>query len=187
VTTPVLAAPPLAQPEDLAVYLQRDLDRSTAELALVTASAVVRRYCGWVLTETTETTVVHGDGTRLLRLPTLRLTDVADVQLFGQSLTATDWVTAADMAEDEYTWTYPGLLLRANPWPYPAPVTITYTHGYTDLPADIPLVALAFAARTVTNPEGARVRTVGVVAATYPDPGAGLTAAERALLDGYAL
>lgn len=113
-------------------------------LVLNQASAAIRQYCGWNITQETLTgAAVDGNGRQRLWLPTLRLTDVAEVVLDGVTLTY----------DVHYTWTSDGMLYRQAGWPHsPRILSVTYTHGYETPPDDVVGVCLSIAARRFENP-----------------------------------
>jgi hypothetical protein len=128
---------PIVSTADLANYLQQNLDDYGTEALYATelASAAVRAYCRRSLTYLV-------DDERVLRWrPELVLPDPPIVQITSVTVadTAVDWVRLANgtiavngTSEDD--------------------VTITYTHGFAELPAIIPMVAVRIAARVFKNP-----------------------------------
>jgi hypothetical protein len=163
----------LATQEELESYLQRSLDTGTAELALAGASGAVRDYCGWVIapTEAAEWTL-DGTGAAILRVPTLHLADVTEVQVDGLVL-----------GVGEYTWTRHGHLYCPLGWPEGfRRIVVEADHGYVDTPDGVRLAVLSMAARSITNPERLDTATVGTVTRRYSQ-----TALETALLHAYRL
>lgn len=153
-----MATAPLVTAEELASYLQHDLDRATAELAIGGASDTVRGYCGWdIAYEAGVTLTVDGNGARVLTLPTMLLLAVAEVRVDG---------TALDPGE--YRWTPAGLLWRAAGWPLAFQIVeVDCDHGYQPVPDAAKVVTLALAARSYVNPERASARGVGAVSTSY--------------------
>lgn len=155
----------LADPTELAGYLQRDLDTYSATQALNIASRAIRDFCGWEISEETVTAkVLDTYGERSIWLPTLLLTAVSSVVEKGVTLTvATD-----------FDWTAYGRLIRSGRWPNEArSVTVTYTHGYTTVPDSVKGVCLAVAGRRYQNPSALRSQTVGAVSESYVIPASG--------------
>lgn len=141
----------LVTPEEFAAYLQRDLDRSTAEVAVAGASGVVRQWCRWNITRTTESMEVDSGGSQYINLPTLHLRDVNSLTVAGELVDASS-----------YTWSRAGQLYRAQGWPRGfRMVDAVVDHGYDDIPDEIRIVVLSLAARYYVNPEGLRSKTVG--------------------------
>lgn len=167
--------------EDFAAYLQRDLDRATAELALAGASGVVRAFCRWSISAEETTFTVDGTGSTILRLPTMKLNGVDAVAIDG---------TALDPGE--YRWSAGGLIERAAGWPRRFRVAdVTCSHGYAldDMPDAIRIVVLALAARYYGNPDGLRSKTVGDISRTFllESMRGDMTELETALIGGYRL
>lgn len=148
----------LATPEDLASYLQKDLDTATATLALETATALVQTATGQRIVQVVDDEVIldldEYDGGNWIFLPEGPVTEVSAV-LVGET-PATDY--SAQLGR--------GRLYRANGWRSlllptyvtPSTVTVTYTHG---LPAGdqrlqmAKMAALTLAALAYENPNGA--------------------------------
>jgi hypothetical protein len=153
---------PLITAEEFAGYLQRDLDRYSAELAVRGASGIIRNHCGWNLSRIAETLVVDGNGSASLNLPTVRLNDVTEVRVDG---------TALDPAD--YTWGTNGILFRSGSPPYgywplgPRRVEVDADHGYDPIPDEIRIVAHAISARFYSNPEGLSAKSSGDGSRTY--------------------
>jgi hypothetical protein len=148
----------LASPETLASYLQRNLDRSTATLALAGASELVRGYCRWNISNETTTVRVNGNGSGLLTLPTLKLISVS-VDVDGSTVD-----------EAAYQWSEGGQLRRVDGDIWPAGfgnINALIEHGYTTVPDDVTLVTCAVAARYYSNPESLRSKQVGNVSRVY--------------------
>jgi hypothetical protein len=142
------------------------------------ASGVVRNYCEWSISEETVTArVFDADGSRLLLLPTLHLTDVDEVLIDGTEVT-------------DFSWSEMGALCRQGRWPVGfRRVTVTFTHGYAEVPAEIQAIVFGLAQRGATVTPGLRTRTVGAVTYQYADgaSGSALDVAEKSVLDRYAL
>lgn len=115
---------PLASAADLNT---RGIDTSNTprvEAFLASASTAVRTAAGSPIGQTTSTVTVPGTTGRWLRLPGGPVTDVTTVTLDGQ--TVTGWRLAGNR------------LWRGCGWAGQAStVTVTYTHGLPQVPADI--------------------------------------------------
>jgi hypothetical protein len=163
---------PLVTAEDLASYLQRDLDRSTADLAVAGASGAVRGWCLWDLSAAEVTFTVDGSGSRVLALPTLHLESVEEVRVDGEVIDPSG-----------YTWSAGGLLERAAGWPRRfRAVDVDCHHGYDPIPDLLRLVSLERAARQYDNPQRLASKSVGGVSQSYE-----LTELEMAQLGPYRL
>ena len=143
-------------------------DRAT--LLVNSASAAIRGYCGWNISEETVTgDVIDGSGRWDLWLPTKNLTAVASVAELGVTL----------VHETDYVWYRNGRLTRSGRWTSEAKgVLSTYTHGYPTGHVKLELarsVCLTAAARQLYNPAGLRSETVGGVSWTSAAAGADAT------------
>lgn len=150
------------------------------------ALATVRGYCGWhIAPSRTDTLTIHSATRQGLILPTLYLTDVSSV-LVGS--------TAVDVSA--VRWTTSGMVERPGwgsldgywSWTDRSVVTITFTHGYDKLPADVRAVALALADGGASS-AGGRVKQVGAVAYDFSGPSSSgdVLDAHRGILDRYRL
>lgn len=89
------------------------------------ACRAVRDYCGWhVAPSVSHTLTLDGPGGTLLVLPSLRVTDVAEVTNDGTALTDPEWSEAGMVRTGRWTQRFRG-------------VTVTLTHGYDKCPEDI--------------------------------------------------
>lgn len=173
---------PLADPVDLGLFLQAEVDEDTADLLLAVASGLIRAHVGWSISEESGVThVTQGDGGNLIWLPTKRLTGVTSVEVDGEPL-----------AGDAYRWTSTGRLRRvAGRWPcLEQSVEVVFTHGHDPVPDDVRGVCLALAGRLHSNPEGLRSWSVdGLMEtnATGAETGLVLTEIEKRALDPYLL
>jgi len=150
---------PLATPEDLASYLQRDVDTATATLAVTGASALVRGYCKWSLTQDQVTMTVDGNGSDVLSLPTLQLNSITSITVDGEILDA-----------DSYRLAARGQVKRTDGGVWPIGfdnVTAAVDHGYAMIPDDVRLVTCSVAGRYFVNPENLRSKQVGSVMRVY--------------------
>lgn len=135
---------------------------STEAQRLEQAEALVRGFCGWHIAPSRTVTAaqIRGTGTPTLLLPSLFVTAVSSVSDDGTALTV----------EDDYTWSPAGVLTRLGYWSTKL-ITITYTHGYDTVPAEVTGVVQGVAQRAVQNP-GSLVRTQdGPFADTYSQTG----------------
>lgn len=147
-------AAPLVSAGELQTYIQRPIDAQAALLAVEAASSVVREHCGWGLSREQAVFYVNGNNSRVLSLPTLNLLAVDRV-----------WVDGIETSN--YRWAQRGQLYRLLPWPDYRKIQVECVHGYDPVPAAIKVVALAFAARQVGNPERFRTAAVGSVSRTF--------------------
>lgn len=163
----------------------------SASLALAAASAAVRGYCRWhIYPEVTETLVLDGMGGGVLLLPTLRLsaiTALSETQR-GQDQTPVSLTPASDLE-----WSAAGMVWRHDGrcWTRRARgISITITHGYDEIPAEITSIVLDVAKRGLSNPNRLSAITVGSRSEQYAGsnssrgPG-GLFLDEMSKLDPY--
>jgi hypothetical protein len=152
----------LATPEDLASLLQQDLDRSTTELLIECATAVVQRAAGGqrIIQVVDDETVIYRDGfedQRWLDLPQRPVTAVTSVTIGTDP--STDWFPQYNRSR-----LYRDAGWRSSTWTAasgPSAVTVVYTHGYA--PGDQRLqlarsATLMLASRGYSNPTGSVTR-----------------------------
>lgn len=182
--------PPLSTPEQLQALLSGD-----PSAALDAASALVRGYCGWPISEQLGVVSTLDDsGDDHVWLPTLHLTDVKAMTMYGEDLDPPfDWTEKGWI--DIHHWWRPHLSSRGW-WPFPRnrAVIVTYDHGYNPVPADLQTVVTSLAGRISENPTGGVVReTLGSWSVQYragsslgasgaPQP---FDASELMVLDSY--
>lgn len=192
----------LLTPSDLASFLQRDLDTSTAVIAQK-AQGLVRRYARQNFDSRTYTSVgltirpatgpasapratrIPSSGVPyMVVLPQRPVTAIASVVVAGQTLTR------------DVDWAWDGASARIDLGHVPLPATsmsawplafVTYTAGYATIPDDVITICLAVAGRMYDNPRGLRSVSVDDYSGGYAgrdDDLAGVTllAAERELL-----
>lgn len=121
---------PLATTDDLDARTIAWDDQTLAETYLNVASAAVRDAAGVPISRVTSTVALVGDCSPWLSLPGPPVVSVSSVNLGDEALTeGTDWALSGGLLFRVYGWRAAGLL--------PAPVTVTYTHGLAEVPADI--------------------------------------------------
>lgn len=195
--------PPLATADDLADYMQSAPPLATAERALRTASATIRRFTRQVITRVDDETILLSGGDRVLRPPQRPLVVDEDHPLTVVELVDGSGIEVPAVEDRDFT-RIGSELTRGHPWipvgrtmgwPYNrvlgvwAPrVRVTYSHGYLEVPDDIVGVCLDLAAATVSNPNRLRSESAGSVSVTYTVETFGtgsLTADHRAILATY--
>ncbi|MFD7609715.1 hypothetical protein [Streptomyces sp. NPDC059828] len=147
-----MALPPFATAAELAAATQADIPEATADLALASASAIIR---GWTRQDITR---VSDDMVMLrvlneseLVLPQRPVVSVSQVRV--NSLVLQDWVLSGERLLRTGGWRrLPG----TTTYPDPGLVEVTYTHGWEEVPDDVRAVCLDLASMTVTNPTGLR-------------------------------
>ena len=121
----------LVTPEDLASFLQQDLDLATATLLIEAATAVVQEAAGGqrILQVAGDTATLIGTTDSKLDLPQIPVTAVTSVTLDGTALTAgsAGGVTSTYRRIGSKLW-------RTDGWQTyigePSTVVVVYTHGY---------------------------------------------------------
>lgn len=152
----------------------------TAEMAELRAEALVRSYCGWhIAPSVTETiTLRSAYGARVLMLPSLKVTAVSTVTYVGEAGTLA--------VEADFTT---GVLRMSSAAWSGGLVTVTFTHGYSDMPFEVQAVLEGLTERMTDTP--GMVTQVGAV--RYATGGDGLpvggilTASDKTVLDAYRL
>lgn len=170
----------IATPDDLASFLQQDLDASTANLLLNCATAVVQEAAGQRIVQVVnDPLTVMGTTDSWLALPQIPVTAVASVTLDGVTLTA----SAAGVDAGAYR-RHGSRLWRTNGWQTytgePSTVVVTCTHGYQAGDYRLQLAvahALALCAPFYDNPSGASSVKIDDYAATYAAMQAAMQAA----------
>lgn len=149
-------------------------DELAARDVLRAASGQIRAYCGWAISEEVEVEVVlDSNGSTVLSLPCLHVTDVHEVLVDAAAVT-------------DYEWSQVGTLYRSQGWPRGLRrVTANYSGGYATIPAEISAVCASLAGR-VSIPTGLASMTVGSQAVSFTtESGPALNPLERAVLDHY--
>ena len=179
-----MALPPFATAADLAASTQADIPEATADLALASASAVIRSWTRQTITRVTDDVVSLRvlDECELV-LPQRPVVSVSQVRV--NSLVLQDWVLSGDRLLRTGGWRrLPG----TTTYPDPGLVEVTYTHGWDEIPDDVRMVCLDLASTTVTNPSGLRSVSIDDYSRTFASETLGsgsLSEAHRSLLTAY--
>lgn len=165
-----MALPPFATAAELAAMVQAPVNAAAAELALASASAVIRKW-----TRQTITRVVD-DVARLrvidcgeLVLPQRPVVSVSEVK--ANALVLVDWVLSGDRLLRTGGWHH---LPGTSSYPDPGIVQVTYTHGWDETPDDVRAVCLDLAASTVSNPGMLRQESIDDYSRTLASESLGL-------------
>lgn len=166
-----MALPPLATVADLAAHMQVDPGTLPANAATVLdqVSAIVRKQAKNQFVRRT-TTLMRTPVEGVVRLPLRPVVRVDAVTREGSPV--------------EFRWDDETERLFVSGC---APVTVTFTHGYAEVPGDVAAVALSAAQRILSNPNDLRQETVGAVSVTYAAEtiGASLSQVDKDLLGRY--
>jgi hypothetical protein len=176
---------PLATLDDVAAFLQRDLTSQEITYGtrlLSMASDVVRRYCRQNITSSTDTIVLPGNWDNVLTLPQRPVTNVSSVLINGVSPVYQVYRTVDDglfLGTGAYQPDFGVLLWSGNAlwgpagsntgpqatgatWQGPqSQITVTYTHGYDEVPADIVNVTAGMVALAIASPVGVGMERIG--------------------------
>lgn len=165
--------------EELASYLQRDLDTATTILLVRAASAIARSYCRWSIGLETTTFVMDGGGGNSLALPTMNLVSVSEVRVDGAAVT------------DLYAYSRNGTLgMSTLALTFPAGlgnVAVDCVHGYVTIPDDIKLAVLSIAARGYTNPTNLKSAAIGTAVRAWDNSAGVVSQLDLMLLAPYRL
>jgi hypothetical protein len=172
----------LATPSDLNAWLGKTVTTDSALVALETATGWVQAELRQRIVAVSNEVVTLRGGYRSLWLPERPVTAVGAV-------TTTDkkGVVTARTLNTHYYVIRDELRYAGGYWP--ELVTVTYSHGYTQIPQAIRGVCLSAASRAYNNSGSLRSETVGGVswmaAGGAEDIGPGLTVGERTALDPF--
>lgn len=169
-----MALPALATVDELAGYMQVDPGALPASAAttLDMVSAIVRKEARNTFQRRT-TTLRRPVQDGYTTLPLRPVVSVLAVE--------TEDGQAVDFQWDEWA---ERLYVQGGAW---APVSVTFTHGYAQVPGDVKAVVLTAAQRVLSNPNDLRQETVGALSVTYAAEtiGASLSQADKDLLADY--
>lgn len=156
---------------ELSTYLRRGFDTDDSAVAALTldiSTQMIRSYTEQWIERVTETVTLQPNHSTALLLPQIPVTAVSAVTYDETTMTTTD-----------YSWSSAGIITKAvNYWD--EIVTVTYTHGYDPVPADIRGVCLDVAKRAMENPAGLQRDDLNTASQWL-----GFTRENRAILDRY--
>lgn len=138
--------------DELQARIGQNIESTKAQMLADAASDIVRDDLRQQIDQIQDDEIVlYGDGSELLVLPELPVTEVSEVLLSGQPVTQSiSWRANGSLWRLSYSGSqYAGV--RQISWPYGVPVTVTYTHGYATVPGTIKDVALELAAATYSK------------------------------------
>jgi len=166
-----MALPPLATVEELAEWMQVDPASlpSGAETVLSAVSAIVRKEARNSFQRGT-TTLKRTPRDGAVRLPLRPVVSIDSVTRDGEPV---EW----EWDDETETLSVSGC----------TPVSVTFTHGYGEVPGDVLAVVLTAAQRVLTNPHDIRQQSVGSISVTYAAEtiGASLSQADKDILARY--
>lgn len=130
-------------------------------------SSLIRAACRWhVWPAVTETLVSDGPGSDLLRLPSLNVTAVTAVSETQRG----KGQTPTTVAVDDLEWSAAGLVWRHDRacWTSRARgVSVTFTHGFDELPEELATLTAGVVQRLSANPLRLAQITVGQRSESY--------------------
>lgn len=180
-----------ASTDDLEAFLNRKFDTGEtvqAQVMLDGATAAIRAEAFQTISLVENDTVrLAGSWEPDFELPEWPVLSVSAVALNGVPLVMHDgyeWNTRqllrrsqllAELTGYSAFQHAPGALLGfAGNWGGPgSTVEVTYSHGYTTIPADLVLVCLQAASRPILNPGGVQSESLGAYAVRYVNKGSG--------------
>lgn len=170
----------LAVQADVEAVLLRaltDTEQPHLDRLLEMASAKAERYCGRRFARVEDDVITVGQlGDAEVYLPSPPVEAVTAVTLGGAAL-----------ATSLYEWSEQGRIGSLAGW-WSGPLTVTYTHGYATIPADVALGVATIVAERFSGPEpGVRSETIAGFATAW-ERGAsslGMSAAAAEHLDPY--
>lgn len=179
-----MALPPFATAAELAALVQAPVDAAAAELALASASGVIRRWTRQSITRVVDDVVkLRAIDCQELVLPQRPVASVSEVKV--NSLVLNDWVLSSDRLLRTGGWhRLPG----TTTYPDPGLVQVTYTHGWDEVPDDVRAVCLDLASATMANPAMLRQETIDDYSRTFASETLGsgsLSEAHKILLGDY--
>lgn len=157
--------PPLATPDDLSAFLQRDVPADQAEVSLRIASAVVRGYTGQTITWVAGDVMVLEGGGPTIVLPQRPIVVDGDNPITVVELA--EYGTGNLTATEDLTFTRFQDELRRYCGTWSPRVRVTHSHGNTTVPGDVVAAVLDIAGRSLTNPSGLRSVTIDDYSRTY--------------------
>lgn len=165
-----MALPPFATAAELAAMVQAPVDAAAADLALASASAVIRKWTRQTITRVVDDVVkLRVIDCGELVLPQRPVVSVSEVKV--NALILRDWVLSGDRLLRTGGWHH---LPGTSSYPDPGIVQVTYTHGWDEIPDDVRAVCLDLAASTVSNPGMLRQESIDDYSRTLASESLGL-------------
>lgn len=165
------------------LVLPGDIDSTDPLDAAEQASRIVRDYCGWhIAPSLTVTLTLDSDGGNLLLLPTLKLTDVAEVIADGCTLDV----------ENDLRWSELGVIELRRHRRFPQgyrTVQVAMTHGWATVPASLIAKCVSVAERVQSRTGVTTQETVGGISHMFgslgPNVATGFSPDEEAVFNAY--
>lgn len=161
--------------------LDAKFEAGDPEFFVTASEAEVRKHCGWhIAPSATVTDGRYPVGERgLIILPTLHLASVSKVV-----------VDDRELDPSEYEVDVAGFITRKVPsWPHDPFATVSFTHGYTECPANVAAIVFELASKAIELPASpARDVTAGPFRLTLGSAlGVSLSRDQERRLESYRL
>lgn len=171
------ALPDLAVTADLTALGIPTTNTALVGSLLTSVSAAVREAAGVPISLTTSTVTMWTEPSRRIELPARPVVSVDEVLLDGEPVT--DYVLRGSSLYRDRPWQRPGAI--------PSELEVTFTHGYTKVPADIvKLVCTLVGAGIVESADGVG-RTRGLSSESIDDYRVSYTRGEDEVVDATEL
>lgn len=170
---------PYIDRSDLGAYLRRDLtDDDLALIAIDSACTMIRNLASQRLDLVEDETILtNGEGTDVILLPELPIVSVSSVERDDVEVDSDDYLVAGKSGR---------LVKKSGVWRSgKGNYSVTYTHGFSEIPSDLRVVTLQLAAR-IYDQGLAKAEQVGNYQITYaaPEP-MGLSPRELSIVAKY--
>ena len=146
----------LATASELASFLKQDVDTSTANLALVTASGLFETAAATKFSATTSTYQVEGRGQPVISIPREPLISIQAVRVAGVTLAPSDYTPVMNNLYRVIGWgRIWGATIATAPYVGfpPELVEVDYTYGYASVPDDVKGAVLETAGAMYMSPD----------------------------------
>lgn len=173
----------LATLADLKTYLGIAVTTADAELTrmLVMASTVVEQFLGRTLTQAAFTERRSGACTDVLSVRNGPVTAVASLTIDGEAISASDGTSAGYYFQDDEIYLLGGLRFNSGR----KNILLTYTGGYTTIPADIAHATIEIAAQAYREKEWVGYQSKSLAGETVAFTRSGLPDSARLALQPY--
>lgn len=162
-----------------------DAQAERAQLLLELASGAIQRFTRQTIELVEDdVAVLHGTWKAGLVLPQVPVVSVSTVELDIEGVLTEDTDWSFDGQRTLWRGVVPTGTAGRSWGGDTQKITVTYTHGWEEIPAEIRAVCLQIAARSYRNPGGVSAESVGQYSVTYGSgaQGISLTPDEKAML-----
>lgn len=160
-----------ATAQDLATFLEHDVDTARANLLLDEASAAIRAYTRTTFDLATSTIRirVQADSIRLPQRPVVSVQTVKRVNPDNTMTTLEGWIfdgIDTIFGSNRLTWVI-NLPAVWTDYPYPTTVEVGYTHGYASVPAEVVAICIQYAGRYYETPAAGAITAERIGSYSY--------------------